>query len=86
MAKVAYRFVPCDDTGRPREHSQLTTIRDASEKIEVGAIVTADLLGHLEWEVVEIRKSSGPLARVNEADGTPIPVGGTLVCRGLRRL
>ncbi len=85
MAKVAYRFVPCDDTGRPRENSQFTTIRDASEKIESGAIISADLLGFQEWEVVEVRESAGPLGSVSEADGTAIPLGGSIVCRGVRR-
>jgi hypothetical protein len=79
MAKVAYRFVPCDDTGRPRENSQFTTIRDASEKIESGAIISADLLGFQEWEVVEVRESAGPLGSVSEADGTAIPLGGSIV-------
>jgi hypothetical protein len=79
MAKVAYRFVPCDDTGRPRENSQFTTIRDASEKIESGAIISADLLGFQEWEVVEVRESACPLGSVSEADGTAIPLGGSIV-------
>jgi hypothetical protein len=85
MPKVAYRFVPCDEGGLPRESSQLTSIRDAAERIEVGAVIAAALLGFSEWEVVEVRSSPGPLRSANDANGTPIPPGGTLVCRGVRR-
>ena len=84
MAKVAYRFVPCDVRGRARENSQFTMIRDTSERIATGSIITADLLGFQQWEVVELRDSSGPLGSVSEADGTAIPLGGSIVCRGVR--
>jgi hypothetical protein len=85
MAKIAYRFVPCDEAGQPREDSQLTSIRDGSERIEVGSLIAADLLGFVEWEVVEVRAASGARGSAAEADGTQIPLGGTIVCRGVRR-
>jgi len=85
MPRVAYRFVPCDETGRCNESSQLTSIHDASERVEVGSIIEADLLGFGEWEVVALRGSSGPLASVSDADRRPIPVEGAIVCRGVRR-
>jgi hypothetical protein len=85
MGKVAYRFVPCDENGRPRENSQYTSIRDVEERIQAGSTITANLLGFSEWEVVELRGPSGPLEGATDEQGAPIPVGGTLVCRGVRR-
>jgi len=85
MSKVAYRFVPCDEDGRPRENSQYTWVCDASEKIEVGSVLETDApsLGYRRWEVVEIREDSGGLIRAIGRDGTPRGFGGTLVCRGI---
>jgi hypothetical protein len=83
MPKIAYRFVPCDENGRPVEGSQLTSIRDGSERIEVGSVIEASLLGYAEWEVVEIRESSGPIGAACDSNGVPIAVVGTLVCRGI---
>jgi len=80
---MAYRFLPCDEDGRPIEGSQLTSIRDDSERIEVGSVIEAELLGYAEWEVVEVRESSGPIGAACDSDGVPIPVVGTLVCRGI---
>ena len=65
------------------EGSQLTSIRDGSERIEVGSVIEASLLGYAEWEVVEIRESSGPIGAACDSNGIPIAVVGTLVCRGL---
>jgi hypothetical protein len=65
------------------EGSQLTSIRDGSERIEVGSVIEASLLGYAEWEVVEIRDSSGPLGAACDTNGVPIAVVGTLVCRGI---
>jgi hypothetical protein len=53
MPKVAFRFLPCDDEGRPREQSQFTSIHDASELVEVGSLIEAELRGYRRWEVVE---------------------------------
>lgn len=80
---MAYRFLPCDDEGRPREQSQFTSIHDATERVSVGSVIEADLLGYRRWEVVEMREGSEGLMSVTGADGDPIPVGGTLVCRGV---
>jgi hypothetical protein len=56
MSEVAYRFVPRDEDGGPRESSRYTWIRDVSEKIEVGSVLEAQhFLGYTRWEVVEIR-------------------------------
>lgn len=65
------------------EGSQLTSIREGSERIEVGSVVEASLLGYAEWEVVEIRESSGPIGAACDSSGVPIVVVGTLVCRGI---
>jgi hypothetical protein len=83
MGKVAYRFVPCDEDGRSRESSEYTSIHDTSETIEVGTVIEADLLGYRPWEIVEVREDSGGLMSVSGADGDPIRLGGTLVCRGV---
>jgi hypothetical protein len=85
MAKIGYRFVPCDDEGRPRENSHFMFVRDAAEEIKVGSVIAFNVLGFSEWEVVELRASSDPLVSATEPDGTSIPLGGTLVCRGVRR-
>jgi hypothetical protein len=84
MPKVAYRFLPCGDDGSPRENSQLTLLRDESETIGVGSVIETDLLGYKKWQVIEVRTDSGPLISSTHADGKPLPVGGTLVCRGVR--
>jgi hypothetical protein len=84
MGKVAYRFLPCDDEGRPREQSQLTSIHDASESVAVGSLIEADILGYQRWEVVDVREDSGGLLSATGAGGDSIPLGGTLVCRGVR--
>ena len=83
VSKIAYRFLPCDEDGRPIEGSQLTSVREGSERIEVGSVIEASLLGYAEWEVVEIRESSGPIGAACDSNGIPIAVVGTLVCRGL---
>lgn len=83
MGKVAYRFLPCDHEGRSREQSQFTSIRDATETLGVGSVIEADLLGYRRWEVVEVREASEGLMSMTGSDGSPIPVKGTLVCRGV---
>ena len=80
MGKVAYRFLPCDAEGRPREQSRFTSIHDATETVTVGLVIEADLLGYRRWEVVEVREGLDGLMSVTGADGDPIPVEGTLVC------
>jgi hypothetical protein len=83
MPKVAFRFLPCDGDGRPREQSQFTSIHDMSEGVVVGSLIEADLLGYRRWEVVEVREETGGLMSATGADGDPIPLGGTLLCRGV---
>jgi hypothetical protein len=73
-----------EDEGRPREQSQLTSINDADETVAVGSVIEADMLGYQSWKVVEVREDSGLLMSLADADGEPIPLGGTLVCRGVR--
>jgi hypothetical protein len=77
MGKVAFRFLPCDDQGRLREQSQLTSIHDTGETLAVGSVIEADLLSYERWD-------SGGLTSATGADGDSIPLGGTLVCRGVR--
>jgi hypothetical protein len=84
MGKVAYRFLPCDDAGRPRENSQYTIVRDGLEPLGVGSVIEADLFGYHEWKAIELRDESNSLLAAADADGTPIPLGGTLVCRGVK--
>jgi len=83
MEKVAYRFLPCDDAGEPRESSQYTFVSDSAEEPRVGSVVKVPVFGYHEWEVVEIRRGRGPLFNVTDADGKLLFFGGTLVCRGL---
>ena len=84
MAKVAFRFLPCDDEGRPREQSRLTSIHDTAEAVGVGSVIEADLLGYDRWEVVEVRDDSGGLTSATGPGSASIPLGGTLICRGVR--
>jgi hypothetical protein len=46
-------------------------------------VIEADLLGYHRWEVVEVREDSGGLISAAAGDSDPIPLGGTLVCRGV---
>jgi hypothetical protein len=48
-----------------------------------GSVLTAEILGCREWEIVELRHDSGPLISAKDADGTVLRIGGTLVCRGV---
>jgi hypothetical protein len=85
MPKVAFRSLPCDGDGRVREQSQFTSIHDLTEGVEVGSLIEADLLGYRRWEVVEVREETVGITRATGADGDPIPLGGTLVCRDEER-
>lgn len=85
MPKLAYRFLPCGDDGQPRENSAYTTIADAEEELGVGSVLMAEIFGYREWEVIEVREDSGSLISATEADGSPLAIGGTLVCRGVGR-
>jgi hypothetical protein len=46
-------------------------------------VIDASLLGYDRWEVVEFRDTSRGLLGATDKDGTPIPLGGTLVCRDI---
>ena len=85
MGKLAYRFQPCDDEGRPRENSRYTTVAGNGEVLGVGSVVEAAIFGYEEWEVVEVRQDRGSFVSAFDGDGAPLPFGGTLVCRGVRR-
>lgn len=45
MARVAYRFLPCDEEGIPREHSQYTLVADAAEIFSTGSVIDSGVLG-----------------------------------------
>jgi hypothetical protein len=81
VEQVAYRFLPCDDGGRPLENSEYTTLSD--DQLGVGSRIEVDLFGYACWEVVEMREESGPLVAVCDRFGRDIPVAGTLICRGV---
>ncbi len=86
MAKVAYRFLFWDGDGPlPKNNPSHTLIRDAAEILQPGSVVRANLLGHRQWEVVEVRETeTPPPLRTTDAAGRSIPLGGTVVCRPLR--
>jgi hypothetical protein len=44
MEQVAYRLVPCDEEGQPRENSQYTTI--TTERLDVGSRFDLTLFGY----------------------------------------
>jgi hypothetical protein len=71
--------VPCDEEGQPRENSQYTTI--TSERLDVGSRVDATLFGYTTWEVVEVRRETGPLLGARDRFGKEVPLAGTLICR-----
>jgi hypothetical protein len=81
MDKVAYRFVPCDEAGRPHEGSQYTTT--TTEDLTVGSRIEATLLGYTSWEVVEVRRATRPLLGARDTFGNDVPLAGTIVCRGV---
>ena len=83
MVKVAYRFLPCDEEGRPREHSQYTFVADASEIFSTGTVIDSGVLGVERWQVVEVRREAGPLRGARDSDGSDLVIGGTLVCQAL---
>jgi hypothetical protein len=81
MEEVAYRFVPCDEDGRPRERSQHTTI--TTQAFTVGSRIEATLLGYTTWEVVEVRREAGSLLGARDKFGNDVTLAGTIVCRGV---
>jgi hypothetical protein len=81
MEKRAYRFVPCDETGTPRQNSQYTTI--TTEDLVVGSRIEGTFLGYTTWEVVELRTSTGPVLGARDKFGDDIPLAGTIICRGV---
>jgi hypothetical protein len=81
MKERAYRFVPCNADGTPRENSELALL--TSERLTVGSTVDLELDGFSRWEVVELRPETGPLIRATDASGNDLGVGGTIVCRGI---
>jgi hypothetical protein len=80
-ASRAYRFVPCDDNGHPRENSQYTTI--THEPLGVGSRIDATLFGYTVWEVVEVTTETKPLLEARDRDGNDLPLAGTVICRGV---
>jgi len=83
MVKVAYRFLPCDQDGRPRENSQYTYIADAAEIFSTGTVIDSGVLGIEKWQVVEVREETGPMRDARDSDGSHLALGGTLVCKPL---
>jgi hypothetical protein len=81
VEQVAYRFVPCDDEGRPRENSQYTM--STTQKLAVGGTINHGVLGYSKWEVVELRPESRPLLGASDRLGNDVPLVGTLVSRGI---
>jgi hypothetical protein len=81
MEHLAYRFVPCDEEGKPRENSRYTTI--TTERLDVGSTIEAAVFGYTTWEVVEIRSEAPPLLGVRDRLGNDVPLAGTLICRGM---
>jgi hypothetical protein len=82
MGRLAYHFIPCDEHGRPRENSQITTIREEGT-VGLGSVLEIEILGFRRWEVIEVLESSARRYGATAADGTEIPLGPSLVCRGL---
>jgi hypothetical protein len=81
MKEVAYRFLPCDEAGLPRENSELTII--TTERLCVGSRIDAALLGYTTWEVVEARSETGPLLGAHDKFGNELSLAGTLICRAV---
>lgn len=81
MNKRAYRFVPCDKSGAPREGSQYTTITE--NDLAVGSRIEGIFLGYTTWEVVEVHQETRPLLGARDEFGHDVPLGGTIVCRGV---
>lgn len=79
--QFAYRLVPCDEDGQPRENSQYTTI--TSERLGVGSRLEAALFGYTTWEVVEVRSATRPLLGARVRSGNDVPLAGTLICRAV---
>jgi hypothetical protein len=80
--QIAYRFLPCDEDGRPRETSQYATI--TCERLGVGSRLDVAIFGHTTWEVVELREAPGPLLGARDRFGNDVPLAGTLICRAVR--
>jgi hypothetical protein len=77
--QVAYRFVPCDEAGRPRE--QYTTI--TSEHLSVGTRIDAALFGYKTWGVVQMLNDHRPLLDARDKFANDLPLAGTLICRAI---
>lgn len=58
-------------------------VADDGEELDVGSVLEVDIFGYTRWGVAEVRPDQGPLLSAVDSDGTPLPFGGTLVCRGV---
>ena len=76
---MAYRFVPLDENGAPTEGARYTLIRD--RELAVGELLKVELEQAPYWEIVEIRAGAGPMLGAFAADGTEIPLAGTVICK-----
>jgi len=79
--QIAYRFVPCDGDGHPRENSRYTTI--TSERLGTGSRLAAPLFGYTTWEVVEVRVATQPPLGARDRLGNDLRLAGTLICRAV---
>ncbi len=80
-ASRAYRFLPCDEDGNPRENSRYTTV--TTERLDIGSTIEVALFGYTKWEVVELRAETGSLAGAWDKDGNEVTFAGTVICRGV---
>lgn len=78
---MAYRFVPLDENGAPTEGARYTLIRDRA--LAVGELLKVELEQASCWEIVEIRSGAGPMLGAFAADGTEIPLAGTVICKAV---
>jgi hypothetical protein len=82
MPKLAHRFLPCGDDGRPRENSQYTAVANEDDHLGIGSVLMAEIFGFREHRNARRRRL---LITATDADGNAVAIRGKLVCRGVRR-
>jgi hypothetical protein len=83
VSERAYRFIPLDADGKPRENSYYQ--HTSSRELRAGDVIEGPhIRGFTRWEVIDVRSETRPLLEARDASGAQIPLAGTLICRGLR--
>lgn len=79
VPRCVYRFVPLGDDGKPNENARY--MLTSEEPFVPGSRIRQSMLGHPEWEVLQVSDESGSLLEARDSSGRELPLAGTVICR-----